>query len=146
VATVFLLANVALTFYLSGYIWAHEVEIFHSWNMLDEGSFAPAQETHWRMAFWLFAALGLAFAGSIALRWYHPAGPPAWALRGNVGLQLLSHLLTALTWGRWQANLSEDPLWPGGPYLAKILWSRWVRTLIVNAYALVLFGWMVQVL
>jgi hypothetical protein len=101
----------------------------------------------WRkLAFWIFAPPGLAFAGSIALLWYHHAGSPAWALWGNVGLQLLSHLLTALSWGRWQANPSEDPLGPGGPYLAEILWTHWVRTLIENAYALVLFGWMVQVL
>jgi hypothetical protein len=52
----------------------------------------------------------------------------------------------SLSWGRWQANPSEDPLGPGGPNLAEILWTHWVRTLIENAYAPVLFGWMVQVL
>jgi hypothetical protein len=144
---VFLLANVALAFYLVGCIWAHEVDIFPSWKLLDDQSFPHVQQMHWRkLPYWVFAPLGVAFAGSIALVWYHPAGSPAWAIWTNLGLQLLSHVLTALTWGRWQAGLSKDPLGSRSPYLTKILRTHWMRTLIVNAYAVVLFIWMVQVL
>ena len=35
--------------------------------------------------------------------------------------QVLSLILTALTWGRWQAELSRDNLGSHSPYLDKIL-------------------------
>jgi hypothetical protein len=53
-AKVSLLANVALAFYLSVCIWAHELDIFHSWKVLDEESVGeswPSGSSHppdWR--------------------------------------------------------------------------------------------------
>jgi len=32
-----------------------------------------------------------------------------------------------------------------GQYLAKILRTHWVRTVLINAYAMILFIWMAQV-
>jgi hypothetical protein len=52
-----------------------------------------------------------------------------------------SHVLTAATWGRWQAKLAADRAGPRSPYLAKILSTHWLRTLLITLYALVLLGW-----
>jgi hypothetical protein len=52
---------------------------------------------------------------------------------------VVTHTLTALTWGRWQAKLSQDPLGSASPYLAKILATHWIRTLLVSAYGAILY-------
>jgi hypothetical protein len=77
---------------------------------------------------------------------YHPAGSPQWAMWANLLCQVLSLILTALTWGRWQAELSRDNLGSHSPYLDKILRTHWMRTLLVNAAALILLFWSVRVL
>jgi hypothetical protein len=143
---VFLLANLALAFYLVGAIWAHEVDIFRNWQVLDADNFHRLQELHWKkLTYWIFAPLGAALGGSIVLAWYHPAGSPAWAIWGNLACQLLSHTLTAIYWGRWQARLSRDTAGGQSPYLAKIIKTHWIRTLLMNAYAAILFAWVLRV-
>ena len=107
----FLLLNVALAFYGIGAIWAHEVDIFRSWKLIDAKDFPKVQRAHWRkLPYWVIAPVGLSLLGSFALVFYHPAGSPAWALWGNVGCQVVAIVLTALLWGRWQARLAKDPL------------------------------------
>src|SRR5215813_15042170 len=139
----FLMLNVALAFYLVGCIWAHEVDIFRSWKLLDVETFRRVQEAHWRkLPYWIFTPLFFAFAGSIALIWYHPNHSPLWAMWGGFLLLTLSLVLSALTWGRWQAELSKDPLGSRSPYLRKILQSHWIRTALINCYALVLLLWL----
>jgi hypothetical protein len=94
-----LLLNVALAFYLAGAIWAIEVDIFRSWRFIRANDFRTVQAVHWRkLPYWIFAPLGLALIGSIALIGYHPAAAPAWARWGNLVCQLASHLLTAILW------------------------------------------------
>jgi hypothetical protein len=44
----FLLLNLALAFYAVGAIWAHEIDIFRSWTLLDPGTFRRLQRVHWR--------------------------------------------------------------------------------------------------
>src|SRR5215472_17997208 len=103
-ANVFLLLNLALAFYSVGTIWAHEVDIFRSWRLLDPATFHQVQAVHWRkLPYWVFAPLALMFAGCIALLWLHPAGSPAGFGWSALGVQLASHLLTAILWGPWQA-------------------------------------------
>ena len=64
----FLLLNLALAFYNVGTIWAHEVDIFRSWKLVDANSFARVQGAHWRkLPYWIFLPVGLAFGGAIAL-------------------------------------------------------------------------------
>jgi hypothetical protein len=144
---IFLLLNLALSFYLVGAIWAHEIDIFRSWKLISAKDFPTVQSVHWRkLPYWIFAPLGLALIGSIALTWYHPQASPSWAICGNLACQLASHLLTAIFWGRWQAKLSHDERGPASPYLAKILATHWMRTLLINAYGLMLLGCAIQAL
>ncbi|MGH7141397.1 MAG: hypothetical protein ACREGH_02065 [Minisyncoccia bacterium] len=146
-AAIFLLLNLTLAFYLVGVIWAHEVDIFRNWQVLDPENFRRLQTVHWRkLPYWIFTPLAVAFAGSIVLIWYHPAGSPAWAIWGNLGFQLLSHVLTAAMWGPWQAKLSRDPEGAQGVYLKCILKTHWIRTLLINAYAFILLAWAIVIL
>ena len=143
----FLLLNMALAFYLVGAIWAHEVDIFRNWQVLDPTNFHRLQILHWRkLPYWVFAPLALAFIGSVALVWYHPAGSPVWAIWGNLFCQIVSHILTALMWGPWQAKLSRDMTGGKSMYLIKILKTHWIRTFLINAYGLILLVWAIQVL
>lgn len=141
-----LLLNLALSFYLVGAIWAHEVDIFRSWRLVDAKDFANIQSIHWRkLPYWIFTPLALALIGSIALIWYHPSVSPSWAVDGNLGCQLASHVLTAICWGKWQAQLSKDPRGPASPYLAKIVATHWIRTLLVSADGVILLLWAIDV-
>lgn len=143
----FLLLNLALSFYLVGAIWAHEVDIFRTWKLVDAKDFPRIQSAHWKkLPYWVFAPLGLALAGSIALVVVHPDHSPRWAIWGSLGSQLLSLLLTATFWGPWQAKLSHDPRGPASPYLQKFLATHWIRTLLINAYGLILLLWAIEVL
>ena len=144
-AKILLLANLALSFYLTGAIWAVEVDIFRSWKLVDPKDFPTVQEVHWRkLPCWVFAPLALAVIGSLALVRYHPTGSPDWAIWGNLGCQLASLLLTALFWGRWQARLSKDSAEPRSIYLAKILRTHWVRTVLINACAFIMLAWTIK--
>ena len=141
----FLLLNLALAFYNVGTIWAHEVDIFRNWRVLDPENFRRLQTVHWKkLPYWIFAPLGLALAGSVTLVWYHPPGSPSWAIWSSLGAQLISHILTAVLWGRWQAKLSKDSAGGRSPYLAKILNTHWVQTFLINAYALILLVWVIK--
>ena len=144
-ATVFLLLNLALSFYLIGAIWAHEVDIFRSWKLVGAKDFHTVQTVHWhKLPYWIFTPLALAFAGSIALIWHHPADAPAWGIWGNLGCQLAAHVLTAIYWGRWQAKLGKDDRGPESPYLTKILQTHWIRTFLINAYGFILLAWVIR--
>ena len=143
---IFLLLNLALGFYNVGTIWAMEVDIFRSWKLVDQ-DFHKVQEVHWRkLPYWIFTPVGLALIGSIVLIWYHPVGSPVWAIWGVLLTQVISLILTAIFWGQWQAKLSKDPLGSKSPYLGKILKTHWLRTFLINACALILLAWAIQVL
>src|SRR5208337_3268513 len=43
---VFLLLNLAFAFYNVGTIWAHEVDIFRSWKLIDPKNFLAVQTVH----------------------------------------------------------------------------------------------------
>jgi hypothetical protein len=140
--TTFLLVNLALAFYLVGCIWAHEVDIFRNWRVLDPENFARLQAMHWRkLPYWVFAPLAAAFAGSVALVGYHPVNSPPWAIWGNLACQLASHVLTAVLWGPWQGKLARDGTGGRSVYLVRILKTHWIRTLLVTAYGAILLAW-----
>ncbi len=141
-----LLINLVLSFYLVGAIWAIEVDIFRSWKLVDPKDFSRVQSVHWhKLPYWVFSPLALALVGSIALIWCHPIVAPSWAVWGNLVAQLASHFLTGIFWGPWQAKLSKDSSGPDSPYLAKILATHWMRTLLINAYGFLLLAWAIRV-
>jgi hypothetical protein len=138
----FLLLNLTLAFYNVGTIWAHEVDIFRSWRLVCPDAFHRIQAAHWRkLPYWVLLPVGLALVGSISLIWYRPADSPSWAVWCALGCQVTSHVLTAILWGPWQARLSKDPLGPASPWLARILSTHWIRTVLINAYGLILLTW-----
>lgn len=142
----FLLVNLALAFYAVGAIWAHEVDIFRSWRLLDRTTFHQVQLAHWRrLPYWVFAPIGLMSIGSIALIWYHPLRSPAWAIWGALACQFASHLLTAVMWGPWQARLSTDDRGPDSPYLEKISSTHWLRTFLISANGMIVLAWGIHV-
>ena len=74
---VFLLLNLALAFYNVGTIWAHEIDIFRSWKLLDPRNFHAVQRVHWRkLPYWVVTPVSLSLLGSIVLVWYHPSNSP----------------------------------------------------------------------
>jgi hypothetical protein len=109
-------------------------------------NFHEIQRVHWRkLPYWIFAPVGLAlFSGSLLI-WYHPANSPLWTIGGALVCQVLSILLTAIFWGRWQAKVAKDARGSQSPYLALILKTHWIRTSLISAYAMLLFSCSVAV-
>ncbi len=143
----FLLMNLAFGFYNVGTIWAHEVDIFRTWKLVDVKSFHKVQDVYWKkLPYWVFIPVGLSLIGSIALIWYHPSGSPTWCIWGVVSCQVLSLVLTAAFWGRWQAGLAKDSLESKSPYLMRILKTHWIRTVLINASGVLLLVWSVTIL
>jgi hypothetical protein len=142
----FLLLNLALAFYNVGTIWAHEIDIFRTWKLIGPAEFHQVQKAHFRkLPYWIFTPVGLALLGDIALLRYEPAGSPAWCVWAALVFQVLSMLLTAAFWGRWQAKLAKDVRGPESEYLKKILKTHWLRTLLINGYAIILLYWTAKV-
>ena len=136
---VFLLLNLALAFYNIGTIWAMEVDIFRSWRPLDPKTFKFLQTIHWKkLPYWIFLPVIIAFIGSIILFWYHPDKIRIWEIWIVFLIQFISHILTAIFWGQWQAKLSKDELGGASPYLDKILKTHWIRTSLITVYGLML--------
>ena len=141
----FLILNLALAFYNVGTIWAHEIDLFRTWKLIGPAEFHEVQQAHFRkLPYWIFAPVLLAIAGGVVLLRYQPVGSPRWCAWTAFGLQLLSAVLTAATWGQWQAQLAKDPLGPASPYLNRILRTHWIRTMLINAYAAVLLYWVLH--
>jgi hypothetical protein len=140
--SLFLLLNLALAFYNVGTIWAHEVDIFRSWELIGESEFHQVQRAHFRkVPYWISAPVGIALLGSIVLLRYHPEGSPLWIAWGVLICQILSMVLTGMFWGRWQARLARDPQGPKSIFLGRILKTHWIRTALINAYAFLILVW-----
>lgn len=131
-----LLITFALSFYGLGLIWAIETLIFPGWALLpDLPTFEKVRGAHWKIIPYLvFIPIGLLFVLTIALLWYMPLLPIILAFF----FQLFSHILTGLTFGRWQARIAIEHQGPNSPFLKKILATHWIRTTLVtlNAAAL----------
>ncbi len=142
---IYLLLNLVLAFYNVGTIWAHEIDIFRTWKLLDPPAFKKVQDAHWKkLPYWVFIPVGISFFGLIGLIWYHPATVPGFEIWIAFSIQILSHLLTATLWGPWQAKLSKDELGGASPFLKKILKTHWLRTLLINGYGFILLCMVIQ--
>ena len=96
--------------------------------------------------YWIFTPLGFALKGFECSHLVPPARLPELGNLGELTCQLTSHLLTAIYWGRWQAELAKDDRGPASPCLAKILSTQWIRTLLINAYGLIFLAWAIHAL
>src|SRR6185503_8251939 len=145
---IFLVLNLALAFYNVGTIWAHETDIFRTWKLINDPKiFHKVQEVHWKkLSYWVFGPVGLAFVGSFILFLYHPDQVFTWEIAIAFGAQLVSHVLTAIFWGPWQAKLSKDETGSSGIYLEKILKTHWILTALINIYELMLLYMTVMIL
>jgi hypothetical protein len=139
-----LLVAFALGAYGTGLIWAMELSVFRSWQLIgDPGSFDRVRAAHWRQVpYYVFAPIGVLFIATIALLVHHPPSVAATPLWTSFALQLASHVLTGMTWGRWQARIALEHQHRDSPYLARIVRTHWIRTALVtlNMFAL---GWAV---
>ncbi len=145
---VFLVLNLGLAFYNIGTIWAHEIDIFRTWKLInDPGIFHTVQEVHWKkLPYWVFIPVGVALLGSVTLFWFHPDKINTWEIAVAFGSQLVSLILTAIFWGQWQAKLSKDESGSSCLYLEKILRTHWIRTALINIYGLMLLYMTIQIL
>jgi hypothetical protein len=142
----FLLFNLALGFYNTGIIFAHEIDIFRSWKFIDKKDFHEVQLAHWKkLPYWVLSPAGLALVDAFVPFLFHPNDSPGWAIYGVLVCQILATLLTAIFWGRWQGRLADDDLGPKSPYLDKILKTHWIRTLLISLSAIIFFLWTLTV-
>jgi hypothetical protein len=66
-ANIFLPINLAPAFYNVGTIWAHEIDIFRTWRIVDRVRFHEVQRAHFRrLPFWIFTPVALAILGAVA--------------------------------------------------------------------------------
>jgi len=122
-----------------------EVDIFRSWKLADPKTFHTIQTVHWKkLPYWIFIPVGISFIGSIMLFWVHPVIIPVSEIGLAFSIQLLSHILTAVYWGPLQAKLSKDTSGNNSPYLEQILKTHWIRTILINAYGLMLLFMTIQ--
>src|SRR6516165_6221578 len=109
---VFLLLNLVLAFYNAGTIWAHEVDIFRTWRLVNPEDFPKVQTAHWRkLPYWIFTPVGLALCGGVALVWYHPSSSPVWAIWANLTCQVLAIVLTAIFFWSMASQAVQGPAW-----------------------------------
>src|SRR5882724_11222171 len=112
-----LLITLALSFYGLGLIWAVEAIIFPSWALLpDLPTFEKVRGAHWKtIPYLVFIPIILLFVLTIALLWYMPSLPIILAFF----FQLLSHISTGFTFGRWQRRIAIEHQGPDSPFLKK---------------------------
>lgn len=67
-----------------------EVDIFRSWRLVSPTDFHTVQTVHWhKLPYWVFAPLGLALVGSVALLWLSPHALSRVGHVGQFGLPAL---------------------------------------------------------
>ena len=113
---------------------------------------APADFGAYHNAWWamikpiVFPVAAVAFFGAFALIWWRPAGVTAAAVWLNIGIQLLIYALTAIFWGRWQAQTHFARLPDGGldTTYVRAMSTHWIRAALVTLSGLIVFWMLVQ--
>src|SRR5579862_5319325 len=109
-----LLTTFAASFYGVGNIWMTQFG-WRLWPYVAPGDFGAYHNAWWAMIKpVIFPVAAVAFLGAFALIWWRPAGVTAAPVWLNVGIQALIYTLTALFWGRWQAQTHFARLPDGG--------------------------------
>ena len=141
-----LLITFAATMYGVGNIWMTEFG-WRLWPYVGPSDFGSYHNAWWAMIKpVVFPVAAVAFFGALALLWWRPAGVSSTAVWLNLALQVLIYVLTALFWGRWQAETHYATL-PGGgldPMYQRGMSTHWIRAVLITLSGVAVFWMLVQ--
>jgi len=136
----------AASFYGVGNIWMTQLG-WRLWPYVSPGDFAAYHAAWWALIRpVVFPVAAGAFLGSIVMIWWRPAGVTAVPVWLSVGLQVLTYTLTAVLWGRWQAQTHYARL-PNGaldPMYLRNMNTHWIRVTLITLNGLVVLWMMIQ--
>lgn len=139
-----LLTTFAASFYGVGNIWMTQFG-WRLWPYVAPADFGAYHNAWWAMIKpVIFPVAAVAFFGAFALIWWRPAGVTAALVWLNVGIQVLIYALTAIFWGRWQAQTHFAKLPDGGldPMYLRSMSTHWIRAALITLSGFLVF-WMV---
>jgi hypothetical protein len=141
ISAILLLFCTALSFYGLGMIWAMEMVTLRTWTVLhDKETFHQLRSVHWRaLPFLVFIPIGILFISSVWLLWYHPAKTPINLIVFAVGIQMVTFILTAMYWGRWERLISVEQQSPQSNLVRVLIKTHWIRTALVSLNAILFF-------
>ncbi len=141
-----LIITLAATFYGVGNIWMTEFG-WRLWPYVAPADFGAYHNAWWAMIKpVVFPVAAVAFFGAFALIWWRPAGVSSAAVWLNIAIQVLIYALTAMLWGRWQAQTHYATL-PGGgldPMYLRGMGTHWIRAALITMSGLIVFWMLVQ--
>jgi hypothetical protein len=133
-----LIITFAASWYDVGTIWMTQLG-WRLWTYVAPDDFDAYHHAWWaKIKPVIFPVAALAFTGSIALIWWRPEGVTAASVWLNLGLQVLTYVLTAAFWARWQAQTHHAKLPDGSldPMYARAMGTHWIRAVIITANGL----------
>ncbi|MBV8730754.1 MAG: hypothetical protein JO336_13200 [Acidobacteriia bacterium] len=126
-----LIGTLALAWYHVGFVWLVQVVAWPLFAYVGIKEFEAYHKAWWRgIRYILFIPSGAAFAGTILLLHWTPAGVPRWIVWTALALYILTYALTAAWWGPQQAKLIRTDT----PQFRLIVETHWVRTALVSGY------------
>ncbi len=141
-----LIITLAATFYGVGNIWMTEFG-WRLWPYVAPADFGAYHNAWWAMIKpVVFPVAAVAFFGAFALIWWRPTGVSSAAVWLNIAIQVLIYALTAMFWGRWQAQTHYATL-PGGgldPMYLRGMSTHWIRAALITMSGLIVFWMLVQ--
>lgn len=129
-----LIISLCLSFYGIGLIWMLQLIIFRSWQLTTSADqLQLVRSDYWKkIPSIVFLPVGILFILTVWLLFLPlPAGigPLIWLA---FAFQILSHILTGFTWGRWERLLSIEHHRPDSPLLSRLISTHWIRVVLVT--------------
>jgi hypothetical protein len=141
-----LIITFAATVYGVGNIWMTELG-WRLWPYVAPSDFVAYHKAWWAMIKpVVFPVAAVAFFGAIALIWWRPVGVSSAAAWLNAAIQVLIYALTAIFWGRWQAQTQYATL-PGGgldPMYLRGMSTHWIRAVLITLSGVTVLWMLVQ--
>jgi hypothetical protein len=141
-----LILTFAATLYGVGNIWMTELG-WRLWPYVAPSDFDAYHKAWWAMIKpVVFPVAAVAFFGAIALIWWRPDGVSSTAVWLNAVIQVLIYALTAIFWGRWQAQTHYATL-PGGgldPMYLRGMSTHWIRAILITLSGVMVFWMLVE--
>lgn len=141
-----LVITFAACFYGVGNIWMTQFG-WRLWPYVDPDDFGPYHNAWWTMIKpVVFPVAAIAVLGSIALIWWRPEGVRAVLVWLNIGLLTATYLLTAIFWGRWQAqtHFARLPDRSLDTMYVRAMSTHWIRATMITLSGLTVFWMVVQ--